>query len=139
MSLDIPITFSISENKEMETSYTYYVDWDNGRIVGYCDKLEAVKQFIKKALITPRFKCLIYDSQYGSEIRESVIRNNATREYIETEMPFLVSDALIHDERIQKVYNITFEFLDSYPLADSVIIRCDVDTIFGTAGIGEVI
>ena len=103
------------------------------------DRLEAMKQFIKKALITPRFKCLIYDSQYGSEIRDNLIAPGITREYLETEIHFLVEDALIHDERVLRVYNLGIEFGEKYPLHDSVVISFDVDTIYGKIAAKEVI
>ena len=82
MAVDIAIPVAAIEDEETITSRTYAIDWEAGRIAGFIDEQEAVKQFIKKALLTPRFHCLIYDSQYGSEIRDSVIRNTATREYI---------------------------------------------------------
>lgn len=139
MAVDIAIPVAAIEDEEMITSRTYAIDWEAGRIVGFIDKQDAVKQFIKKALLTPRFHCLIYDNQYGSEIRDNVIKNTATREYIEAEMPFLISDALIHDERILYVYNFGFEFKDTYPQQDSVIISFDVDTIYGSIQTKEVI
>ena len=64
---------------------------------------------------------------------------NATRNYIEAEMPFLISDTLIHDDRILKIYNMDFEFKDSYPQQDSVVISFDVDTIYGSISVKEVI
>ena len=73
MAVDIAIPVAAIEDEETITSRTYAIDWEAGRIAGFIDEQEAVKQFIKKALLTPRFHCLIYDSQYGSEIRDSVI------------------------------------------------------------------
>ena len=52
---------------------TYGLDLDKGRITGKIDGLEAVNQAIRKAIITPRWKCLVYDNQYGSEIEDAVI------------------------------------------------------------------
>lgn len=139
MPLDIPLPFSTIEEEEIETSRTYAIDWDNGRIAGYVDEAEAVRQFIKKALLTPRFKCLIYDQQYGSEIRDTFIDKSVTRDYVEAELPFLIEDALIYDERILKVYNIDIKFGDTYPMQDSVAISFDVDTIYGQISSEEVI
>lgn len=139
MSLDIPIPFDTIEDEGTGTSRTYAIDWENGMIGGFVDSVEAIKQFIKKALITPRFKCLIYDNQYGSEIKETVLDKNVTREYLEAEIPFLVEDALVHDERVLQVYNIEITFGESYPLQDSVIVTFDVDTIYGKIPVEEVI
>lgn len=139
ISLDKPLSFVSLKDSEIETSRTYYIDWDSGRIHGFVDKVEAMKQFIKKALITPRFSCLIYNSQYGSEIEQNILDENADIEYIETEIPFLIEDALIHDERILRVYNINVEFGEEYPLINSVIVSCDVDTIYGKIPFREVV
>lgn len=135
----ISLPFETIDEGEVETSKTYRIDWENGRIGGYVDGIEAMKQFIKKAILTPRFKCLIYDSQYGSEIRDTLIAPGITREYIEAEAPFLAEDALIHDERVLRVYNFNIEFGERYPLHDTVVISFDVDTIYGKIPIEEVI
>jgi phage baseplate assembly protein W len=126
MPLDIPIGITQVIDEPDLPSKTYKLDLDNGRIIGKVDELEAMNQFIRKALITPRFKCLIYDSQYGSEIRE-ITTTDATREFIESEIPRLVEDALTYDPRILKVYDFSFSFKD-----DSVFLKFSVDTIFGT-------
>lgn len=131
MALDIPIPFETIEDEGEKTSRTYKIDWDNGRILGFVDGHEAMKQFIKKAILTPRFRCLIYSNQYGSEIADTLLNRNVTREYIETKVTFLVTDTLIHDPRILRVYNIGIEFKDTYPMQDSCIITFDVDTIYG--------
>lgn len=126
MALDVPIEISkVIEETELP-SKTYKLDLDTKRIVGKVDELEAVNQFIRKALLTPRFKCLVYDTQYGSEIRELTI-TDATPELIESEMPRLVEDALLYDSRILKVYDFEFKFID-----DGVYIYLKVDTIYGT-------
>lgn len=139
MSLNIPLPFESIDKGKNENSRTYYIDWDNGRICGLVNDEEAIRQSIKKALITPRFQCLIYDSRYGSEIMDTLIDNEVTREYIETEIPFLVEDALIYDERILRVYNIEISFCDAYPLQNSAIVTFDVDTIYGKIPVEEVI
>lgn len=86
-SVFIPIPISGIEEEREEPSFTYKLDLDAGRIMGKVDGLEAVNQFIRKALITPRFHCLIYDNQYGSEIKDTITSENATEELIEAEIP----------------------------------------------------
>lgn len=90
----IPIPIETVTEAEELPSLTYRLDLDNGRIVGKVDKLEAVNQAIRKAIITPRFKCLIYDNQYGSEIEEAIIQKDASRDYIEAVTEGFVRDAL---------------------------------------------
>ena len=138
MAVDIPILFDTMEDEGEKTSRTYKIDWDEGRIGGFVDRQEAMNQYIKKALLTPRFRCLIYSGQYGSEIIDRLMDKNVTRDYIEAEMPFLVRDTLIHDQRILNVYNVAISFMDTYPLQDSCIITFDVNTVYGTAHIKEV-
>ena len=138
-ALDIPILFETIENEQEKTSRTYRIDWDNGRIIGFVDGQEAMNQYIKKAILTPRFRCLIYSNQYGSEIMDTLLDKNVTREYIEAEISFLVTDALIHDPRVLRVYNVGIEFKDSWPMQDSCVITFDVDTIYGDILVKEVI
>ena len=82
--LYVPISVeTVTEAKE-KPSRTYRLDLKAGRIVGLVDGLAAVNQAIHKAIITPRFKCLIYDNQYGSEVEDAIIAKDATPDYIET-------------------------------------------------------
>lgn len=139
MALDIPIPFETIENEQEKTSRTYRIDWDEGRIIGFVDGQEAMNQYIKKAILTPRFRCLIYSHQYGSEIIDTLMDKDVTREYIEAEISFLVTDTLIHDPRVLRVYNIEVEFFDTYHMQDSCAITFDVDTIYGQTKIREVV
>lgn len=130
--IPIPVT-EVTEAQE-KPSLTYKLDLDKGRIVGTVDGLEAVNQAIRKAIITPRFKCLIYDNQYGSEIEATVIDKDATPELIEAVIPGFVKDALKPDTRILKVYDFAFEFK-----GEGAHIFFRADTIFGETEFEEVI
>lgn len=130
--IEMPIE-TVSEAAE-EPSLTYRLDLDKGRIVGKVDELEAVNQAIRKAIITPRFKCLIYDNQYGSELEDVFITEDATREYIEAAAEGFIKDALLPDTRILDIYNISIEMEE-----DAAKISFNVDTIFGETEIEEVI
>lgn len=136
MALNIPIPITDIDEDSIETSRTYALDLEKGRIAGMVDGIEAVNQFIRKALLTPRFKCLIYDNQYGSEIKDRVIDGDVTMEYIESELPRLVTDAIIHDARVLDVYDFEFE-IDTKKETLHVIFN--VDTIYGFISIEEVI
>lgn len=127
MPLDIPIEITdISDDPEYIPTRTYKLDFENKRIIGKVDELEAMKQFIKKALLTPRFKCLIYDGQYGSELDE-LIKSDVSMELAETEIPRLVEDALLYDPRILKVYDFSFELTK-----EKLYVKFQVDTIYGS-------
>lgn len=133
-SVYIPLPISEVTEAQEKPSKTYRLDLDAGRIVGNVDGLEAVNQAIRKAIITPRFKCLIYDNQYGSEITDAVIAKDASPEYVETVLPGFIKDALKPDTRILEVYDFDFDFR-----GDGAYIFFRVDTIFGETVIKEVI
>ena len=130
--MPIPVEH-IVEAKE-QPSLTYRLDLEKRRIVGTVDKLEAVNQAIRKAIITPRFKCLIYDNQYGSEIEDAIITKDASREYIEAAVEGFIRDALKPDTRILALFDFDFEFKE-----DGAYIFFRADTIFGQTEIKEVI
>ena len=133
-SVYIPIPVAAVVEAAEKPSQTYWLDWEKGRIVGRVDKLAAVNQAIHKALATPRFKCLIYDNQYGSEIKETIIAADATNEYIETEIPRLVKDACLADSRILDIYDFSCSFEK-----ERAYIRFKANTIFGELVVEEVI
>lgn len=130
----IPLPVAEIEEAKESPSLTYKLDLDKGRIVGKIDKLEAVNQAIRKAIITPRFKCLIYDNQYGSEIEDAVISNDATQEYIETAIEGFITDTLKPDRRILSISDFSVSFN-----GDSAYISFKADTIFGVTTVEEVI
>ena len=136
MSVFIPIPIAEIETESEQPSKTYRLDIERGRIypLGSCDGLEAANQFIKKTLLTPRFRCLIYDNQYGSEIKQTIIADDATNEYIETEIPRLVKDACLCDSRILDIYDFSCSF-DK----ERAYIRFKANTIFGELVVEEVI
>lgn len=133
-SVFIPLPIATVEEAKERPSKTYKLDLDKGRIVGYVDGQAAVRQAIRKAIITPRFKCLIYDHQYGSEIEGAITQKDATEEYTRAVLPGFIEDALRPDTRVTGVSNFDFVFTD-----DEVRISFDADTIFGTVRIEEAI
>lgn len=131
--LNIPVSVDVS-SEQSEASRTYSIDFDNKRIIGYVDGVDAVKQAIAKAIRTPRFLCAVYNNQYGSEIRESITVEDATEDYIKTSIPFLVEDALKPDERIISVSD--FSVIKQN---DEVSISFLAQTIYGEISVEEVI
>jgi len=135
-SVFIPIPIQDLEFEGEQPSRTYRLDLERGRIfpVGTADGLEAVQQSIKKALLSPRFRCLIYDNQYGSEIKQTIIAGDATPEFIQTEIPRLVRDAVLVDTRVLEVYDfdISLETENAY-------IAFTANTAFGRINVREVI
>lgn len=130
--INIPIN-TVTEATELP-SRTYRLDLETGRIVGMIDELEAVMQAIRKALITPRFKCLIYNHNYGSEIKEAITTKDASNKYVEAVLPEYVKDCLIPDKRILEVRDFKLEFIN-----DEAHIEFTADTIYGQLEVQEVI
>ena len=126
MPLDVEIPINEFEEEVEKPTKTYFLDLDNGRIIGNVDGIDAVKQAIRKAIITARYKCLIYDSDYGSEVKDMVYDEESTPELIETALPELIKDALSQDTRILDVYDFEFKFEN-----DKAYISFVVDTIYG--------
>ncbi|MGN0621129.1 MAG: DUF2634 domain-containing protein [Porcipelethomonas sp.] len=129
--IEIPID-EIGDMQE-SPSKTYCLDPDSGRISGYIDGIEAVRQAIRKALATARFNSLIYDDQYGSDLKALVSDGEASRELIEESIPGIVKDALLPDTRITDVYDFDISFDN-----DGIYISFTAETIFGTTEITEV-
>lgn len=130
----IPIPVETVTEAEEQPSLTYRLDLDAGRIVGMVDGLTAVEQAIRKAIITPRFKCLIYDNQYGSEIEDAFIAKDASYEYIRAATEGFIKDCLKPDTRVLGVHDFEFEFMDN-----QAYIYFKADTIYGETEIKEVI
>lgn len=130
----IPIPISTLHTAQEKPSLTYALDLDRGRIIGKVDGLKATEQAIRKAIITPRWKCLVYNNQYGSELKNEITSKDASRELIETEIPRMVEDALKPDTRVLRVHDFSFSFDQ-----DQCFILFTAETVFGTTVIEEVI
>lgn len=133
-SVFIPIPIETVEEAQELPSLTYRLDLDAGRIVGKIDGQEAVEQAIRKAIITPRFKCLIYDHQYGSELEDVIIANSAPRGYIMAAAEGFLRDCLKPDTRILSISDFAIDLQD-----DRARISFTAETIFGNMQITEVI
>lgn len=123
----------ISDIEDKPTK-TYCIDFNKGRISGTLDDIEAVEQYIKKALLTPRYKCLAYSNQYGSEIEAMLTTHKWSTDAIKKLLPSIIKDAL-SDSRIIDVYD--FEFSETSE--DCIGIKFTVDTIYGTTSVKEAI
>lgn len=134
MGVDIELPIDEIEEEQEQTSRTYKLDLDSGRIRGITDGIEAVNQAIRKAILTPRFECLIYDDQYGSDIKSLISDGQASRELIETVIPDFVEEALSQDTRIFRVYDFEISFK-----GNGVCISFKADTIFGETQFKEVV
>lgn len=105
-----PINYVVNE-EELPTeelddyahpSKTWRIDLETGRIRTFIDDKEAIRQYIRKALMTSRNRYLIYNDYYGEDIRD-LIGHNLTQQLMDVEIPRLVREAIIYDDRIDSV------------------------------------
>ncbi|MCY9159946.1 DUF2634 domain-containing protein [Bacillus atrophaeus] len=137
MALSPEIEFDdIEDDSEViETSRTYRIDFENGRITNeLITGFEAVKQFVYMALHTERYSYSVFSHDIGNELQEVLSDNETTDAYKKMEIPRLVEEALIYDDRISSVTE--FEIEKS---GDRFLVSFIVETDEGTLEIEEVL
>ncbi|CAI3285288.1 hypothetical protein CIRMBP1204_00399 [Enterococcus cecorum] len=115
---------------ELDASRTYRVL--NGRVVGWIDNKQALRQAIEKLLHTERYMYEIYTDEYGIELQALIGENF---DLVEAEIGRIIKEALLADDRIVSVDNIQATKLDS----TSLLITFSVESIFGTLAFEEVV
>lgn len=83
---------------------TYKINKESGRVEGFIDGKESVKQAIMKILNTERFAYEIYNDQYGNEL-ESLIGKDYL--FVKNDIKRLIEEALFTDDRISSVEEFT--------------------------------
>jgi hypothetical protein len=105
----IPSTNTILTADLSVTTYAskqHRMDWDRNRILGTCDKLEAVRQTVYKILNTERYSFLIYSWNYGIEL---IHLYGKSPMYVCPELERMVKEALLQDDRIKAVDSFEFD------------------------------
>ncbi|WP_413324786.1 DUF2634 domain-containing protein [Bacillus inaquosorum] len=106
MALSPEIEFEdIEDDSEIiETSQTYKIDFENGRITNeIITGLDAIKQFVYLSLHTERYAYSVYSHDIGNELQDMLADNETTDAYKKMEIPRLIEEALIYDDRISAV------------------------------------
>ncbi|QRV09735.1 DUF2634 domain-containing protein [Bacillus velezensis] len=137
MALSPEIVFDDFEDdsEAIETSRTYRIDFENGRITNeLIAGLEAIKQFVYMALHTERYSYSVFSHDIGNELQEVLSDNETTDAYKKMEIPRLIEEALIYDDRISSVTD--FEIDKS---GDRFTVSFIVETDEGTLEIEEVL
>ncbi|WP_379266815.1 DUF2634 domain-containing protein [Paenibacillus timonensis] len=79
------------------------LDFTSGQVAEKSmDGIEAIKQSIQKAILTARYRYLIYNSQYGCEI-EALLGQDISPQLLQSEITRVITEALKEDDRIQAV------------------------------------
>lgn len=123
----INVPFEYEDLLRPQETRTYAMDFRHKRIAGYVDGKEAVMQAIWKILSTRRFAHLIYDDQYGIDVMNKIGVSGLTKQYLDSDVPKMVAEALLADERIVGVDNFTYEIIGS----DGVHMEFTAFTIYG--------
>ncbi len=121
---------SIDENissSNIQTSRTYYIDFDNNAVNGMCDNVNAVMQAVYKILNTERYKYIIYDRNYGIELKDLLGKPFI---YVSAIIKGRITEALENDERILSVENFSIS-----RNGESITVEFTVKTIFGDGNV----
>lgn len=130
-----PINFATDVEQDTQTeqtvltakpSRTWRIDLENGRIRSFIDDKEAIRQYIRKALMTARNRYLIYDDYYGEEITD-LIGQDLTQSLVQIEIPRLVREAIQYDDRIASIPSIDVQRQGS----DGILITVTVEIVDG--------
>lgn len=85
---------------------TYRLDIANNRIIGFTDKLDAMRQAIYLILNIERYEHLIYSWNYGTELADLFGQQVPL---VFSEIERRIREALLQDSRIKGVENFSFE------------------------------
>lgn len=106
------------------TTRTYKMDLDAGRVAGFVDGAEAMKQAILKILLTERFDFLIYSWNYGTELKTVV---GKSYQVFSSEIKRVIREALLADSRITDVVDFKVQQIDKR----SANVAFTAETVFG--------
>ncbi len=106
----------------------YKMNLSDKYIRGYASNLEAMKQVIYKILNTERYNYIIYSWNYGIELKDLF---GKPIDYVCPEVERRVKESLVHDNRIEKVYNFKFDKSRKGVVSVSFVVR----TIYGEADV----
>lgn len=130
----IEVPFEYDDLLRPQESRTYAMDLRHMRISGYVDSKEAVMQAIWKVLSTRRFVHLIYNDQYGLDVMNR-INVGLTKQYLDSDVPKMVEEALLTDDRITGVGQFNYEVYSG----DGVMMEFVTYTIYGDIEVKGVI
>jgi hypothetical protein len=100
----------------------YEVDFKTGKLTGrMVQGKEAIKIWIYKVLMTPRFRHLIYTWDYGVET-EDLINKSFDRAFVESELQRYIKEALFVNSYIKEVTNFSVTFEKTLLICDFTVI-----------------
>jgi hypothetical protein len=123
---DVPTVYA-----ENLPSKTYKADFTKNRISGKIEGLESVKQAVHLILGAQRYSLENFSFDYGNEILNLI---GKPRDYVESDLERLITEALLADERIKNVTNFSISWNNRN---ESCSVKFTVNTIFGDTSLEE--
>lgn len=121
-----------AENDQLEELCEYAFDFENNCLLKneagqnyYVYRNDALKIWIYKALMTPRYRHLAYTEDYGNEMY-NLIAQSIDQEVLLLELKRYVTEALMYNEYIRELSGFEFEIKGS-----AVLIKFTVTSIYG--------
>lgn len=121
-----------AENDQLEELCEYAFDFVNNCLMKneagqnyYVYRNEALKVWIYKALMTPRYRHLAYTEDYGNEMYD-LIAQSIDQEVLLLELKRYITEALMYNEYIRELSSFEFEINGS-----AVSIKFTVTSIYG--------
>jgi hypothetical protein len=128
----VPVTLGARLNRKVKFGKSWVFDFDEGEFrttptgkVEEADEVVAYYEWCQKALLTIRYRHVIYSSDYGSEL-DTLFRSALSRAAIESEIARMVTETLMVDPRTGTVGDFVFTWLE-----DNVAFDCQVVTAKG--------
>jgi len=129
----IPAVVPAKISRAVKFGKSWKFDFDEGEfVVGPTNKIEAADEveayyeWCQKALLTIRYRYVIYSPDYGSEL-ETLFQTALDRAAIESEIARMVTETLMVDPRTGTVGDFVFTWLE-----DDVAFDCTVVTARGS-------
>ena len=96
----------------------------NDRIIGFVDKLDAIRQSVYHILSVERYAYEIYDDNYGIELEQYIGQDF---DYLASTIEETLKEALLQDLRITNIFVTSIQKLDN----DIAQVAFDVESIYG--------
>lgn len=118
-------TEQIATKVVKQPSKTYHLDLQRGRIVGFVDGYEAIKQAIIKIMLTEKYAYVIYDHYYGIGLEQYIGKDIS---FVVADLGSTIENALLYDDRILAVNDIEITRGSNI---DGLLVKYSVETVDG--------
>jgi len=121
----IPVVDDLVKDFEIEEqpSKAFKINFDNYRMIGFIDGIDAVAQAVYLILNTERYEHVIFSWNYGVELVDLF---GQPIPFVLPEIKRRITEALLQDDRIESVENFNFEVNKR-----QVHVTFNIQTIFG--------